>query len=231
MVLFLLGVKFGDRAFEGGDLLANIAVVANRRSRPPPAPFVGRWGGLATGRLLRERVGRLGVVDLAGHCRQIGSIVAQIVDHPTILHLHHIRGDGLNERPIVAGEDDRALVGQQGLRQSIDRLHIEVVSRFVEHQHIERPQEQSRHTEAGPLATGENAHPFFHRPAAKEHRAGQIEDLLLLGANIRGAFEIVEHRLFFIDARIDVLGINADLAAVAPLHLAGKRRKRIDKRA
>ena len=103
-----------------------------------------------------------------------------------------------------------------------------MVARFVEHQHVVLTEQQSGQAEPGPFAAGEDGDSLLHLVAAEEQRAGQVENLLRLRARRRVVFQIVEHRLLSRQAGVDVLGIDADLAAVAPADFAGQRLQRID---
>ena len=64
--------------------------------------------------------------------------------------------------------------------------------------------------------------------AAEQQRPGHVENLLVLRAGRRVVFQVVEHASAFRQAGVDVLGVDADLAAVAPADFAGQRLERVD---
>ena len=130
----------------------------------------------------------------------------------------------------MAREDHGAAIRDEGLREGIDGLHVEVVARLVEHEHVGRAEQEPRQAEPGPLAAGQDGDSLLHGLAAKQHRTGHVEDPLRLRADGRLPFEVAEHRVTLGQARVDVLGVDADLAAVAPLHVARPRGKGIDER-
>ena len=130
----------------------------------------------------------------------------------------------------MAGEDHGPFVGEESLGEGVDGLDIEVVARFVENENVEGPEEQTGHAEPGPLTAGEDLDLLLHRLAAEEHGAGEVEDLLLFRTDHRRAFEVAENGVGFGQARVDMLGVDSDLAAVAPLHLPFDRLERIDDR-
>ncbi len=94
-----------------------------------------------------------------------------------------------------------------------------MVARFVEHQHVVLAEQQAGQAQPGPLAAGQHRDAFLHLFAAEQQRAGQVENRLVLGARGGVVLQIIEHGLLLGQAGVDVLGINADLAAVAPARL------------
>ena len=103
---------------------------------------------------------------------------ADVLDRPTVRDLDHTLGDRIQEVPVVTDEQDRPGPRGQVLLQPRDRLDVQVVRRFVEHQQIGRGQHQSGQRDT-------------HAPSAREvlHRAVRItggeaescEDLAGLG--------------------------------------------------
>src|SRR5207253_962261 len=89
-------------------------------------------------------------------------------------------------------------------------------------------QKESSETEPGPLAAGEDRDRFFDMCAAEEQRAGHFKNLLILLAEGGLLVKVAEHGLIVGQAGVDVLGVDADLAAVAPANVAGERIERID---
>ena len=126
----------------------------------------------------------------------------------------------------MAGEDDGAAIGEERLGERVDCFHVEMVARLVEDENVERAEQEACEAEPGPFATGEHRHTLFDRLAAEEHRPGEIEDSLRLRADRRRPLQVRQHRVVFVEARVDVLGVDAEFAAMAPLHLAGQWHER-----
>ena len=93
---------------------------------------------------------------------QIRVVVAAVVRHAAVADFDDAGGDALHEVPVVAGEDDRALVVEQRLGQRLDRVDVEMVARFVEHQHVVLAEQQARQAEPGPFAAGEDRDLLLH---------------------------------------------------------------------
>ena len=184
----------------------------------------GRGGRFARG-LSTPAVCRLGVVDLAGDRGDIAAVIPEIVHDAAILDFDHGRGHRLHERAVVAREDHRAFIGDERLGERIDRLHVEMIARLVEHEHVEGAEQEPRHAEPGPLAARQHADPLLDRLAPEEHRAGQVENLLLLRARAGGPLQVGEHGVVRWQAHVHVLGVDTELAAVAPFRLACERRE------
>ena len=64
--------------------------------------------------------------------------------------------------------------------------------------------------------------------SAEQQGAGHFENRLVLLAEGGLLLQIVQHGLLLRQAGVDVLGVDADLAAVAPADFAGERLERID---
>ena len=62
----------------------------------------------------------------------------------------------MHEVPIVAGEQDGALIADQRVGQRVDRLDVEVVARLVEHEHRVAAQQDAGQAQSGPLAAAEH---------------------------------------------------------------------------
>ena len=86
--------------------------------------------------------------------------------------------DALHEVPVVAGEDDGALVVEQGLGQGFDGIDVEMVARLVENQHVVLAQQQARQAEPGPLAAGQHGDRLLDVLAAKQEAPRDFENLL-----------------------------------------------------
>ena len=91
-------------------------------------------------------------------------------------------------------------------------------------------QQQSPPGTAGPARRRRGPRSASRRAAPEQERSGDVEDFLLLLAERGLAAEVLEDRLLLGQAGVDVLGVDADLAAVAPADLAGERLERIDDR-
>ena len=63
--------------------------------------------------------------------------------------------DVVDERAIVADEQQRARPFDQVRLEQLERLDIEIVGRLVEHEHVGRPREQPGEQEPIPLSAGE----------------------------------------------------------------------------
>src|SRR5262249_3454109 len=116
------------------------------------------------------------------------------------------------------------------LRERLDGVDIEMVARLVEDEDVVVAEEQSREAKPGPLAAGEDGNLLLRVSAAEEKRAGDLQDLLIVLAASRLAMEVVEDGLVLGKARVDVLGIDADLATMAPAKVARQRLQRVDDR-
>lgn len=106
-----------------------------------------------------------------------------------------------------------------------------MVAWLVEDENVERAEQEACQTEPGPFATGEHRHTLFNRLTAKEHRPGEVENPLRLRADRRRPLQVREHRVVLVEARVDVLGVDPEFAAMAPFYLAGQRRERPHERA
>ena len=58
----------------------------------------------------------------------------------------------------MADQDDRAGEAGDEFLQQVQRLHVEVVGRLVEHQQVGRPRQHARQDQPRPLAAGKLAH-------------------------------------------------------------------------
>jgi len=69
--------------------------------------------------------------------------------------------------PVVAGEDDGALIVVERLGQRVDGVDVEMVARFVEHEHVVLAEQQSGEAQPGSLTTAEHGDRFLHVVAAE----------------------------------------------------------------
>src|SRR5262245_59009633 len=129
---------------------------------------------------------------------------------------------------VVACEDDRAWVLQQGFGQGFDGVDVEMVARFVEDEDVVVAQEQDGQAEAGTFAAGEDGDGLFDVDAAKEQGAGHFENLLILLAAGGLAVEILKNSPILRQTGVDMLGVDADLTTVAPADFASQGLERVD---
>ena len=87
---------------------------------------------------------------------KIRLIVAEIVHDPAIADLDDRCRHPFQEVPVVAGEDDGPLVGQQGFGERVDRFDVKVVAGLVEDQDVVLAQHQPGEAEPRPLTAGEH---------------------------------------------------------------------------
>jgi len=128
-----------------------------------------------------------------------------------------------HEVAIVAGEDDCPLIFQQGFCQSFDGIHIEMVTRFVEHEDVVLAEEESREAEACPFPSGEDRDGLFHMGTTEQKRTREVENLLVLLPSCGVFVEVFQYCLFLGKTGVDVLGIDADVAAITPADFPLKR--------
>ena len=123
----------------------------------------------------------------------------------------------------MARKDHRALVTHQGIGESFQRLHVEMIARLIKHQHIRAAQQETGETEPRPLTTGEHANRLLQGRLPKQHRSSEVENLLVLRRRSRRPLEMFDHSLPLIEAGVDMLGIGTDLTAVSPPHISSDR--------
>ena len=220
---FLL-IEFGDVSLERPDFLAQFAIVAARRLGS------GFGFGLDCSRRFRQTTGgfALAVFDFLVDVVEVSVVLAVVIRHLAIAHLDDAGGHAFEKMPVVAGEDHRPLIFNERFGERFDRVDVEMVARLVENQDVVLAKQQTGQTQPGSFAAGEDRDPFFHFVAAEEQRAGQIENCLRLRAAGRVVFQIIQHGLLLGQARVDMLGIDADLATVSPTNFASQRRERVD---
>ena len=79
--------------------------------------------------------------------------------------------------PVVAHQQDRTLVTLERILQRLDRFHIEVIGRFIEHQQVGLLQRHHRQGDTCKLATRERTGATQHLVARKIEAAEMIVDL------------------------------------------------------
>ena len=130
---------------------------------------------------------------------------------------------------IVAGEDDRSLGRQSGpwpalppyrRRDGCPAHRAPARCNFLA---ADRPNIAGRaRRRTKPKSTSAPA------PLGTASAPAKSRICLCLRPPRRRMFQILQHGFLFRQARVDVLGINSKLAAVAPAHFARQRRQRID---
>src|SRR5262249_22939741 len=150
-------------------------------------------------------------------------VLPAAMGHAVVANLHDARGAAPREVPVVAREDDRARVFAERLRQRLDGINIEMVARLVPDQPVVGAQEQSRQTEPGALAPGQDGNRLLDVPLAEQEGARDFEDLLVLLAEDGLTAQILEHRLALRQAGVDVLSVDAYLAPMSPANFPGER--------
>jgi hypothetical protein len=149
---------------------------------------------------------------------------------PAFLGRGQLLGQPPREVPVVAGEDDRALVVQQRFDEGIDGIDVEVVPRLVEDQHVVVAQQQARQAEAGALPAGEDGDRLPDVRPPEQESASDLKNLLVLLAKGGLTPQVFEDRPPLREAGIDVLGVDADVAAVAPADVPRQRLERLHHR-
>ena len=80
-------------------------------------------------------------------------VAADVLLHSALAFEGERAGDDVvDERAIVADEQERARPVDQHRLEQLERLDVEIVGRLVEHQHVRRPREQPRQQQPVALA-------------------------------------------------------------------------------
>ena len=107
-----------------------------------------------------------------------------------------------------------------------------MVARLVEHQHVVLAEQQPGQAQPGPLAAGEDRDPLLH--LRRRGTAGRRPGRESPGSSCRRPALYSRYSSTVCSSRqagVNVLGVDADLAAVAPADFAGQRLERVDDRA
>src|SRR5262249_28180798 len=92
-------------------------------------------------------------------------------------------------------------------------------------------QQKSGEAEPSSLTTRKHGDRLLDMRFAKQQGAGGFEDLLIFLAENRLLMEVFQNGFVLRQAGVDMLGVNADLAAVAPADIARQRLERVHHRA
>ena len=122
----------------------------------------------------------------------------QLVGH----HLHQMR--------IVAHQHDGALEIVDGIDQRVTRIHVEMVGRLVEQQHVRRVAGGERQQQAGLLAARQDADLEVGAIAREAEAAELGAHLGLAGARTERAVHVVERRRLVVEALFLILREVAD---------------------
>jgi sulfate-transporting ATPase len=89
-------------------------------------------------------------------------VVAFEPDHfPLVLEGEHVRGDAVEEPPVVADDDGAPRELEEPVFERAQRVHVEVVGRLVEQQQVRAALQGLRQVEPVTLAAGELPHPLL----------------------------------------------------------------------
>ena len=155
-------------------------------------------------------------VDFLLHAVDVVVVVARVAGHAAVADFDHVRRHAVHEVAVVAGEDHRALVAASAPRPAPRPIRRRDGCPARRAPARCASAAAGRPAQPGPLAAGEDADLLLDHLAAEQQAAGDVLDLLRLRARRGLVFEVVQHRLVFGQRRVDVLGVDADLAAVAP---------------
>lgn len=76
------------------------------------------------------------------------------VDVADAFETENFRGDVVQKIPVVADRDDRAVVFGEKVCEEVERFHVQVVRRFVEHEYVRRMRKQTGEKQAVAFAAG-----------------------------------------------------------------------------
>ena len=123
---------------------------------------------------------------------------------------------------IVGDQDDRALVGSEGVEDLLARCRVEVVRRLIEEEHVRSGNHERRKRESRLLTAGEHRDGLVDVVAGEEELAEDVPKMRLieLGSGVR---HVVPHARRIIEGLM-LLRVVAELEAVTGDHLARIRR-------
>ena len=137
----------------------------------------------------------------------------------------HAGNDVVEKLAVVADDDERAGVLGQLRLQDLERLHVEVVGRFVEHQQVRGPREQLGEDNAIAFPAGQRLH-LGHRPLGRERESLESADdvtVLAVEPDVGAAVaDVVRDGLLFVQGLPQLVEV-ADLEIRAVLDGAGLR--------
>ncbi len=153
-------------------------------------------------------------------------LVAADVFHQLAVALErdHLRDDVVEERAVMADQEQCAVILRQQFFEQLQRLDVEIVGRFVEHQHIGGTGEQARQQQTVALAAGTALDRRTGAFRRKQEIAEVADDVFLLPADldeIRALADgvgqcrlIIELLAQLVEIRHRDLGAQLDAAAV-----------------
>ena len=96
----------------------------------------------------------------------------------------HLGGDVIEKGPVVAHQQQGALIALQRVFEQLERLDVKIVGRFVEHQQIGRPGKEPGQQQAVAFATREHAHRRLRATRRKQEIAEIAHDMLALATDL-----------------------------------------------
>ena len=208
-------------------------VLQRLAGRREPLPLRGLLLALLAPRAAGALVG-VGALPPAGeHERRVVVEVAVEGADPAVVHQPELVHRGAQQVAVVRHEDQRAFVRRQRDRQRLARLHVEVVGRLVEHQHVGPLPRDQRERAARLLAARHRADQRRRHLAGEAVGAEEVAQLLLARFG-REPPQVRERRLVGAQLVELVLREVADGQPLAAQQLAGLRREvardRLDQR-
>lgn len=162
------------------------------------------------------------VADVGTDLRVVLDVVG---DDAARAHLDHPGGHRVDELAVVRNEEQRAGELLERQLQRFDRLHVEVVGGFVEHQYVVAAEHQPPETHAVLLAAGEHAHRLAHlvtrKQQAPEHAAHRLA--VVAGPGVAG--DPPGERVVAVEVGVYVLRQDADVGVLRPPERAARGRQ------
>ena len=136
--------------------------------------------------------------------------------------------DVVEERAVVAHDEQRSGELEQQLLEQVERLDVEIVRRLVEHEQVERSREQPREQQPVSLAARQRAHRRA-RAVGREEKILQIAVHVLRRDprdldEVRAVGDAVEHALLGIELLAQLVEVR-DLEPGAEANRSRRRRK------
>ena len=130
-------------------------------------------------------------------------------------------GKTVDEIPVVTDGDDRAGKIAQRFLQHLAAVHIQVVRRFVQQQHIILAQHQLRQGYPAFFAAAQGGHRHKHVVPGKQEAAQRAANLILLHPG-KTVPHLIQHRFSLVQPRL-MLIVVSDVDAGAPAQRAAIR--------
>ena len=112
-------------------------------------------------------------------CQPVAVAAGVATDLSVVFEDERARHDRVEEIPVVANDEQRAIVLGQSILQRFERLDVEIVRRLVEHEQVRRAREQLRENDAIAFAAGQRRD-RRHRALGGEQKVGEIGDDVFL---------------------------------------------------